>query len=631
MTALAMVLALLLAPAWAHAVWSADATGETSVGAATLGNASGLTAACATAAADSSVTLAWTASPDSYVTAYDVVRTAAPGGAQTTSTTAAAATTATDSPPTGNGLSYTYAIRARAAQWSTDLLVAADAVAYTTTSCSPALAPAPAPLALLSVLAGTGGVTSTGPTVVSGDLGVAAGQAFVGFPPGVVSGSTSLGNAAAAQARTAMVSAYDEANASVPTHQFSGDLNGLTFHAGVHHTAAALALTGKLTLDGQGDPAARFVVQVDAALNTAAASEVVLVNGAQAANVVWQVEGAVGLGASSTFVGTILAWGGITVGSGAQLVGRALSDKAVTLASNTIQFTSAPAPTVTIAGGSAAATSDTTPSITGVTSAAQGATVTVTLAGQTLTTTAGAAGAWAVTAAALAGGTYEVRAAVRDAAGNAGTAVQSLTVEVNPDPVELQSLSSFAVVAGTGGVTSTGMTVVTGDLAIGPGSPLVGFPDGQVIGSTHLGDATAVQAQEHLISAYDGVNGRVPTAEFSGDLNGRTLRAGVHHTAAALALTGTLTLDGRGDPDARFVVQVDAALNTAAGSTVLLVNGAQAANVVWQVEGAAGLGADSTFAGTVMAAGGITIGAGAQLTGRVLSYGAVTLADNRLN
>jgi hypothetical protein len=105
----------------------------------------------------------------------------------------------------------------------------------------------------------------------------------------------------------------------------------------------------------------------------------------------------------------------------------------------------------------------------------------------------------------------------------------------------------------------------------------------------------------------------------------------VHHTAAALALTGTLTLDGRGDPDARFVVQVDAALNTAAGSTVLLVNGAQAANVVWQVEGAAGLGADSTFAGTVMAAGGITIGAGAQLTGRVLSYGAVTLADNRLN
>jgi hypothetical protein len=62
----------------------------------------------------------------------------------------------------------------------------------------------------------------------------------------------------------------------------------------------------------------------------------------------------------------------------------------------------------------------------------------------------------------------------------------------------------------------------------------------------------------------------------------------------------------------------------------VLTNGALASNVFWQVQGAAGLGASSTFVGTILAAGGITVGDSAQLTGRVLSFGAVTLANNRL-
>ncbi|MCW2613986.1 MAG: hypothetical protein JWN08_980 [Frankiales bacterium] len=103
------------------------------------------------------------------------------------------------------------------------------------------------------------------------------------------------------------------------------------------------------------------------------------------------------------------------------------------------------------------------------------------------------------------------------------------------------------------------------------------------------------------------------------------------HSTAALALTGTPTLDGQSDPDAVFIVQVDAALTTAAGSTVLLVNGAQAANVMWQVQGAVGLVASSRFAGTVLAAGGITVGADARLAGRALTYGAVTLAGSTLS
>jgi hypothetical protein len=159
---------------------------------------------------------------------------------------------------------------------------------------------------------------------------------------------------------------------------------------------------------------------------------------------------------------------------------------------------------------------------------------------------------------------------------------------------------------------------------------VVGLTPEMVSGTIHLGDAVAVQAHADRAAAYTNADSRAATREFSGDLNGRTFRAGVHHTSAALALTGIMTLDAEGDPGAVFIIQVDAALNTAASSRVVLTNGALASNVFWQVQGAAGLGASSTFVGTILAAGGITVGDSAQVTGRVLSLGAVTLANNRL-
>jgi hypothetical protein len=74
----------------------------------------------------------------------------------------------------------------------------------------------------------------------------------------------------------------------------------------------------------------------DAATNTAAAAQVVLVNGAQASNVYWGVTGAVGMGASTAFVGTVLTAGAVTVGAGAQVTGSLLSLGTVTLAGNAI-------------------------------------------------------------------------------------------------------------------------------------------------------------------------------------------------------------------------------------------------------------------------------------------------------
>jgi hypothetical protein len=223
---------------------------------------------------------------------------------------------------------------------------------------------------------------------------------------------------------------------------------------------------------------------------------------------------------------------------------------------------------------------------------------------------------------------YQYRYVVTDRVGNRDIATSPHVAKVNAAPT-LGSAGSYSVLAGVG-VVNTGVTSLSGDLGVSPGSSIVGFPPGTVAGTVHAGDAAAAQAHTDLVAAYNDAAARTAGGEFAGDLNGRTFHAGVYHTAAALALTGAVTLDAEGDPNAVFIFQVDAALNTAAGSVVNLVNGAQPSHVYWQVAGAAGTGASATFAGTILAAGAITLGANSQLIGRALSSGTVTLAGNRI-
>ncbi|MCU1597005.1 MAG: hypothetical protein JWQ47_744 [Glaciihabitans sp.] len=273
--------------------------------------------------------------------------------------------------------------------------------------------------------------TGDGQTTLSGDLGTFPAATAAGFPDGTVQGITHTGDLTASAAETALTAAYADALSRPVDTEFAGDLNGVTFTAGVHHTAAALELSaaGTLALNGQGDPDSVFIFQVDGALNTGAGSSVLLVNGARASNVYWQVNGAAGTGALSSFSGTILASGAITIGAGGRLIGRALSSGAVTLANNTIRFTEALPPTVAIDAGSPETSSTAAPSISGTSTALSGQTVTIIISGQTLTTAVSSTGTWAVTGPPVPAGTYSVLARVRDAAGNAATATRLLTFQ----------------------------------------------------------------------------------------------------------------------------------------------------------------------------------------------------------
>jgi Ice-binding-like len=199
-------------------------------------------------------------------------------------------------------------------------------------------------------------------------------------------------------------------------------------------------------------------------------------------------------------------------------------------------------------------------------------------------------------------------------------------------PVALGSAGTYSALGWTGLVNSLGPTVVSGDIGLRPGITFSGFgPDLATVGGVaHIYDVAAVRAQEDLLIAYDDAKARRPSGSFAGDQIGKTFTPGVYFTGGAFALTGTLTLDGLGDPDSVFVFQVDAALNTAASSHVLLTNGAQASHVFWQVNGAAGTGASSTFAGTILAFGAITVGNLGVIEGAALSRGVVTLSTNTI-
>ena len=484
---------------------------------------------------------------------------------------------------------------------------------------------------------GSAGVTSSGATVISGDVGVGPNAALVGFPPARVGGLIHQSDSVAAQARKDVASAYTSAAHLLPTDTFAGDPNARTFGPGVHRINSALSGTGVVTLDARGDPSASFVFQIDGALDAAASSTVKLANGASAANVFWQVNGAATIGATSKFVGTILAAAAITVGEGSVLVGRALTQAAVTLANNT--FTDTSAPVITIAGGGNAFTIDPTPVLSGTvsTTAAQPlgsttpVTITVSIAGQVLSTTLiGESGSWTLTPTALPPGTYRVVASVTDRQGNKGSALQILNLRNATGGVNLGATSNFTVLGG-GGVTSTGLTVIKGELGSSPSPSIVGFPPGVVVlGSIHPGDPAAAQARADFDLAYLDAKSRVPTRMFAGDQNGATFFPGTYHSEGAFELTGTLTLDAKGDPNAVFLFTINAALNTAASSKILLIHGAQASHVFWQANGAAGTGADSSFSGTILADGAITIGAGGSLLGRALASGLITLASNNI-
>ena len=222
----------------------------------------------------------------------------------------------------------------------------------------------------------------------------------------------------------------------------------------------------------------------------------------------------------------------------------------------------------------------------------------------------------------------------RGFAGVVLAAALALTVPaaVQAAPVKLETAAPFAVLAGTT-VTNTGPSVLNGDLGVWPGTAIEGFTFPAVVnGATHANDAVAAQAQSDLTNAYDVAAGQAvePADDLSGtDLGERKLSPGAYRYTSDALLTGALTLDAEGDPNAQFVFLIGSELKTESASSVVLVNGASPCNVYWQVGSSADIGTTTAFQGSVLALTSISLKNGATVLGRMLARnGQVSLINN---
>lgn len=190
----------------------------------------------------------------------------------------------------------------------------------------------------------------------------------------------------------------------------------------------------------------------------------------------------------------------------------------------------------------------------------------------------------------------------------------------------LGAAERFAVLGATT-VTSTGLTTISGDLGVSPGTSVTGFPPGTLTGTIRADDAVARQAQTDLTTAYNALAGAACTTNMTNmDLGGRTLTPGVYCFASSAAMNGVLTLDAQGNSNAVFIFQIGSTLLVNINSSVLTIKCAQDANVFWQVGSSATLAAGVVLRGNIVALASITLGQGTTVFGRALARtGAVTM------
>jgi hypothetical protein len=228
------------------------------------------------------------------------------------------------------------------------------------------------------------------------------------------------------------------------------------------------------------------------------------------------------------------------------------------------------------------------------------------------------------------------------------TANFALISSLCPTVVDLGLSGNFAIFAESG-ISTTGVTLITGNIGVNPvtSTAITGFglilPAGGafstsslVVGNVYAPDyasptpANMVTTSGNMHTAYTTANGLVvpaPTNEFmAGNLNGQTLTAGIWKWSSGVSITNGIVLDGGGDNCATFIFQIAQNLTVANSAIITLQNGAQAKNIFWVVAGSgAVLGTNVDFSGNILSKTLISVNTGGKVTGRLLAQTAVTL------
>jgi len=211
-----------------------------------------------------------------------------------------------------------------------------------------------------------------------------------------------------------------------------------------------------------------------------------------------------------------------------------------------------------------------------------------------------------------------------------GCASLVLTGPLAPD---LKSAACYTLFTSNGPVENTGISTILGSVGTNVGST-TGFDPLLVTGTIHpIPDGSTVQCAADLLNAYNYLN-TLPNdieliypAQFGKNL---VLTPHTYILKAATTFTDSLYLNAQGNPDAVFVIKINGALTTSTYSKVILINGAQAKNVYWKIEGAVSINNYSVFCGIIICNNGAlgAINTGVVLNGKaLLTTGALTTAS----
>ncbi|MFZ4398916.1 MAG: ice-binding family protein [Bacteroidales bacterium] len=366
-----------------------------------------------------------------------------------------------------------------------------------------------------------GAVSNSGISHITGNVGTNYGSSTA-F--GNVNGVMHDGDGVSAQAAADLLIAYNLLNNTIPSF-FPAPLlgNGQILNAGVYSISSAATLNLDLILNAQGNPSSIFIFKIQGSFSCNANSKIKLINGAQACNVFWKVEGLVSMASATSMKGTVIANNAaIQMNTGDILEGRALSTSGAITVDGVLAYTP-------VGCGS--------------------------------------------------------------------------TVLTGPTAPILGSAACFAIFSANGSVSNSGITNITGDVGSNNGYA-TGFNTLLVTGNIHpLPDVSTANCAADLLIAYNYVN-TLPydiellyPAQFGNSL---VLTPHTYRMNGAATFTDTLFLNAQGNTNAVFVIQINGALSTSTYSNVVLMNGTQAKNVYWKIEGAVSINNYSTFRGTII-------------------------------
>ena len=219
------------------------------------------------------------------------------------------------------------------------------------------------------------------------------------------------------------------------------------------------------------------------------------------------------------------------------------------------------------------------------------------------------------------------------------------SISAGPDVVDLGMATGFAILAHTA-VTNVPSSDILGDVGLSPAAgSFIDLTEDEVTGTIFTVDATGpagsvedapflTEATGDLTTAFNDAAGRtVDPIGIAGNIGGQTLFPGLYKSTGTLEISaGDVTLDGGGNDNGVWIFQIASSFNMTSDRKVFLTNGANAANIFWQVGSAATFGTTAVMKGTIMAQTAVTLATGASLDGRALALTEnVTLQQNVVN